>query len=99
MQEKKLIAFDLYDTCFHFTLPHIAYQEFFSVLNDSDIQRSLKNQLLTSRESLEDILSTRLPQREINKYLDAYHYNVRSEVASVELFPETQSVLSELKHR
>lgn len=99
MQEKKLIAFDLYDTCFHFTVPHIAYQEIFSVLNNRDIQRSLKNQLLTTREDIGDILSTRLPQRKIDKYLENYHYHVRSELASVQLFLETTAVLSELKHR
>ncbi len=57
MKEKKLIAFDLYDTCFSIENANMAYRQLFFDLWVSDKKRELRKILLTSNKSIEEILS------------------------------------------
>ncbi len=101
MKPKKVIAFDLYDTCFEFTLPqaNIAYTQLFSSLGLTKQNHRLRKILLTSSKDIEDILLEKFPDLDIHTHLDAYHHDLRDEILSVQLFPETLSVLSALKYR
>jgi FMN phosphatase YigB (HAD superfamily) len=99
MKEKKLIAFDLFDTCFDLPQANISYKNLFSALGISDRRRELKKILLTSRKSMEEILSEFLPHQNIQFHLSTYHENICNEVDSVRLYPETLSVLSDLKDK
>ncbi len=99
MQEKKLIAFDLFDTCFDLPQANISYRKLFSALGILERRRELKKILLTSRKSMEEILSEFLPHQDIQSHLATYNENIRNEVDSVCLYPETLSVLSDLKNK
>ncbi|MCX6824226.1 MAG: HAD family hydrolase [candidate division SR1 bacterium] len=101
MKEKKLIAFDLYDTCFEFTLPgaNLSYKKLFTDLGVLNKRHELKKILITSCRNIEDILSDICPDTKFQKHLENYYDNIKSEIDSVQLFPETVSVLSELKNR
>jgi len=102
MKEKKLIAFDLYDTCFTFTVPQerLSYKQIFSDLGiPMDKRIELRNVLLTSHKTMEDVLSTLIPSAQIDRFIDTYYANLRKEVQSVQLFPETQPTLSVLREK
>lgn len=101
MKEKKLIAFDLYDTCFAFTLPQakFPYKQLFSDLGILNSKHELKEILLTSHRSIEDIVYNILPHTDIDIHLKTYYNNLHNQIESVQLFPETVSVLSALKER
>lgn len=99
MKDKKLIAFDLYDTCFALQEPNISYKKLFSDLGITERRRELKDILLTSHRSIEDILSDMLPDQKISTYLDVYYDMFCHEIWSTKVFPETLSVLSTLKAR
>ncbi|EKD24827.1 MAG: HAD superfamily hydrolase [uncultured bacterium (gcode 4)] len=99
MKEKKLIAFDLYDTCFSIQGEHLCYAQLFSDLWISDRRRELKKVLLTSNTPIENIIPDILPKNKIDEYLYIYRNALRNEINSVWLFPETSSVLFALKER
>jgi hypothetical protein len=92
MKEKKLIAFDLYDTCFAFTIPqeNLSYKKLFSDLGVSEKRHELKEALLNSHKSIEDILHNICPDVQIaHKHMNKYYANLSNEIGSVQLFPET----------
>lgn len=99
MNTKKLIAFDLFDTCFALQQDNLSYKQLFTDLGVLDRKKELKNILLTSRRSIEDILSDFIPDAKIHYFLDKYNDNLYNEIQSAQLFPETVEVLSILKEK
>ena len=99
MKEKKLIAFDLFDTCLELQQPNISYKQLFSDLWIYDRKPELKEILLTSHRSMEDILADFVPDAKIHYFVDIYNKNLHNEIHSAQLFPETEFVLSALKNR
>lgn len=101
MEGKKLIAFDLYDTCLEFTVPQetLSYKKLFSDLGVLNKRKELKYALLTSCRSVEDILSDIIPGIQVANFMDDYTATLHHEIMSVQLFPETQSTLSLLRNR
>ena len=57
--KKKLIAFDLYDTCFEFKTPNdqLSYKQLFHDTGIANQRKILKEILLTSHRSIKDILA------------------------------------------
>lgn|GEM_PF-1658892 len=101
MKEKKLIAFDLYDTCFEFKTPkdQLSYKQLFHDAGIANQRKALKEILLTSQRSVEDILADTCPDAKMHIHLEKYYENLRNEIAAIELFPETKDVLSSLKEK
>ncbi len=101
MKDKKLIAFDLYDTCFSFdtSKESTSDAEFFSGLGISHIQHELRKILMTSHRSIEDVLSNLLPKYDMHVQLEQYYRDVSKKISSVQLFPETESTLMALHQR
>lgn len=101
MKEKKLIAFDLYDTCLEFTVPgdQLSYKQLFYNLGIQKYKKDIKEILLTSQRSIEDIVTDFCPEAKIQTAMKRYKENYNNEMASIQLFPETIDVLSSLKER
>lgn len=59
IMKKKLIAFDLYDTCFEFKTPNdqLSYKQLFHDTGIANQRKILKEILLTSHRSIKDILA------------------------------------------
>jgi HAD superfamily hydrolase (TIGR01549 family) len=101
MKDKKLIAFDLYDTCLEFTIPseQLSYKQLFYDLGLQRHRKDIKNILLISQKNIEDIVTDFCPEAKTHTAMERYQENYQNEIESIQLFPETKDILSALKDR
>jgi len=99
MKEKKIIAFDLYDTCFEFTVPSRSYTQLLSTAGLYTYRKEIRNAFMTSGKNIEDIISEIAPNAKMYKHIEKFHEKINNELLSVQLFPETISVLSLLREK
>ena len=101
LMEKKLIALDLYDTCFEIKAKSVSYDRLFSALHvfDKNKKRAFKQAVMMSQQSIGDILSQEFPDFDFSLFLTKYNDLLQQEMDSVQLFPETQSTLASLRER
>ena len=103
MQDKKLIAFDLFDTCMEFTITkpqeNQEYDKLFANLGILERKREIQKILLTTNRDIENIIKDMIPGTNIDDFLKIYYQHIKKELASVELFPETKNTLSKIRDK
>ncbi len=101
MNNKKLIAFDMYDTWVHMTKYPNPYKNFFSQLwlQDSVI-RELSFMLQTTDKNIEDILPKNIQsQKNISFLIDELVSNIYNQLSSLLLYDDFLSTIEILKQK
>lgn len=95
----KAIIFDLYNTLIYFDKEVRTYKNLFSDLGiDSELELKLAKKIVMTKNfnSLEEVVQELKPNTDIS--LDIYKNQIQSKINSVQLYPETISVLKTLKN-
>lgn len=101
MNNKKLIAFDMYDTLVHMTKYPNPYKKFFSQLWLQDsVLRELSFMLQTTDKNIEDILPKNIQsQKNISFLIDELASNIYNQLSSLFLYDDFLSTIEILKQK
>lgn len=100
MENKKLIAFDLFDTCLY--IPRAIGSpraKLYKILWITENRKEIGDKLLTSEKTIEEIIWEIVPKEKRKGNMQTYHNEFSAYINSAKLFPETKETLWEIKKR